>query len=59
MDYGRDVEFGYFPAPNADDHPAIVEQVHIADEMGLDLIGILNDPVPLARTADLRHGYLG
>ena len=40
MDYGRDVEFGYFPAPNADDYEVIVEQIRIADEIGLDLIGI-------------------
>lgn len=44
MDYGRDVQFGYFPAPNAEDHPVIVEQVRIADETGLDLIGIQDHP---------------
>ncbi len=43
-DYGRDVEFGYFPAPNADDYPAIVEQARIADEARLDLIGIQDHP---------------
>jgi alkanesulfonate monooxygenase SsuD/methylene tetrahydromethanopterin reductase-like flavin-dependent oxidoreductase (luciferase family) len=43
-DYGRAVEFGFFPAPNADDHPALVEQVRIADETGLDLIGIQDHP---------------
>lgn len=40
MDYGRDVEFGYFPAPDADDYPAIVEQAQVADQTGLDFIGI-------------------
>jgi alkanesulfonate monooxygenase SsuD/methylene tetrahydromethanopterin reductase-like flavin-dependent oxidoreductase (luciferase family) len=44
MDYRRDVEFGYFPAPNADDYPTIVEQTQIADETGLDLIGIQDHP---------------
>lgn len=44
VDYGRDVEFGYFPAPNVDDYPAIIEQVRIADETGLDLIGIQDHP---------------
>jgi alkanesulfonate monooxygenase SsuD/methylene tetrahydromethanopterin reductase-like flavin-dependent oxidoreductase (luciferase family) len=44
MDNGRDVEFGYFPAPNADDYPAIVEQTRIADDTGLDLIGIQDHP---------------
>src|SRR5918995_6777390 len=43
-DYGRAVEFGFFPTPTADDHPAIVEQVRIADETGLDLIGIQDHP---------------
>lgn len=44
MDYGRDVEFGYFPAPNADDYLPIVEQAQIADATGLDLIGIQDHP---------------
>jgi alkanesulfonate monooxygenase SsuD/methylene tetrahydromethanopterin reductase-like flavin-dependent oxidoreductase (luciferase family) len=44
IDYGRDVEFGYFPAPDANDYPAIVEQARIADEAGLDLIGIQDHP---------------
>jgi alkanesulfonate monooxygenase SsuD/methylene tetrahydromethanopterin reductase-like flavin-dependent oxidoreductase (luciferase family) len=43
-DYGRDIEFGYFPVPNADDYPAIVEQVKFADDAGLDLIGIQDHP---------------
>ena len=43
-DYGRPVEFGFFPAPNADDHAAIVEQVRIAEETGLELIGIQDHP---------------
>jgi alkanesulfonate monooxygenase SsuD/methylene tetrahydromethanopterin reductase-like flavin-dependent oxidoreductase (luciferase family) len=43
-DYGRAVEFGYFPAPNADDYPAIVEQVRIVEETGLELVGIQDHP---------------
>jgi alkanesulfonate monooxygenase SsuD/methylene tetrahydromethanopterin reductase-like flavin-dependent oxidoreductase (luciferase family) len=43
-DYGRDVEFGYFPTPNADEYSEIVDQVRIADETGLDLIGIQDHP---------------
>jgi alkanesulfonate monooxygenase SsuD/methylene tetrahydromethanopterin reductase-like flavin-dependent oxidoreductase (luciferase family) len=43
-DYGRAVEFGFFPVPNAEDYPAIVEQAQIADETGLDLIGIQDHP---------------
>lgn len=44
MDYGRDVEFGYSPAPSADDYPAIVERARLADQTGLDLIGIQDHP---------------
>jgi alkanesulfonate monooxygenase SsuD/methylene tetrahydromethanopterin reductase-like flavin-dependent oxidoreductase (luciferase family) len=44
VDYGRHVEFGYFPLPNADDHYEIVERVRVADETGLDLIGIQDHP---------------
>ena len=42
--YGRHIEFGYFPVPNADDYPALVEQARIADETGLDLVGIQDHP---------------
>jgi alkanesulfonate monooxygenase SsuD/methylene tetrahydromethanopterin reductase-like flavin-dependent oxidoreductase (luciferase family) len=44
LDYGNDIEFGYSPAPLADDYPAIVENVRIADEVGLDLVGIQDHP---------------
>jgi alkanesulfonate monooxygenase SsuD/methylene tetrahydromethanopterin reductase-like flavin-dependent oxidoreductase (luciferase family) len=44
VDYGRDVEFGFFPAPSADGYPIIVEQARIADVTGLDLIGIQDHP---------------
>lgn len=43
-DYGHDVEFGYFPVPNADDYRELVEQTRIADQSGLDLIGIQDHP---------------
>jgi alkanesulfonate monooxygenase SsuD/methylene tetrahydromethanopterin reductase-like flavin-dependent oxidoreductase (luciferase family) len=43
-DYGRTVEFGIFPAPDADDYPMIVEQARIADATGIDLIGIQDHP---------------
>ncbi|MGH2698906.1 MAG: LLM class flavin-dependent oxidoreductase [Actinomycetota bacterium] len=44
MDYGRDVEFGYFPVPNTDDYPTLVAQAQLADETGLDLIGVQDHP---------------
>jgi alkanesulfonate monooxygenase SsuD/methylene tetrahydromethanopterin reductase-like flavin-dependent oxidoreductase (luciferase family) len=43
-DYGRGVEFGVFPAPDAGDYPVIVEMARIADETGIDLIGIQDHP---------------
>ena len=43
-DHGRPVEFGFFLVPNADDYHEVVEQAQIADEEGLDLIGIQDHP---------------
>jgi alkanesulfonate monooxygenase SsuD/methylene tetrahydromethanopterin reductase-like flavin-dependent oxidoreductase (luciferase family) len=43
-DYGRPVEFGYFPIPNADDYQQLVALVRTADELGIDLIGIQDHP---------------
>ncbi|MGH2753992.1 MAG: LLM class flavin-dependent oxidoreductase [Actinomycetota bacterium] len=43
-DYGRPVEFGFFPPPAADGYETLVEQAQIADEAGLDLIGIQDHP---------------
>ena len=43
-DYGRPVEFGIFPVPDADEYPMIVEQARIADATGIDLIGIQDHP---------------
>jgi alkanesulfonate monooxygenase SsuD/methylene tetrahydromethanopterin reductase-like flavin-dependent oxidoreductase (luciferase family) len=44
MDYGRPVEFGFFPIPNADDYAEVVDQVRLGDELGLDLVGIQDHP---------------
>jgi alkanesulfonate monooxygenase SsuD/methylene tetrahydromethanopterin reductase-like flavin-dependent oxidoreductase (luciferase family) len=43
-DYGRRVEFGYFPIPNADDYQHLVALARTADELGIDLIGIQDHP---------------
>jgi alkanesulfonate monooxygenase SsuD/methylene tetrahydromethanopterin reductase-like flavin-dependent oxidoreductase (luciferase family) len=43
-DYGRPVEFGYFPIPNADDYPQLVALARSADELGIDLIGVQDHP---------------
>ncbi|MGC9521986.1 MAG: LLM class flavin-dependent oxidoreductase, partial [Anaerolineae bacterium] len=42
--YIQPVQFGYFPRPVADDYPSLVAQARLADEMGLDLIGIQDHP---------------
>jgi alkanesulfonate monooxygenase SsuD/methylene tetrahydromethanopterin reductase-like flavin-dependent oxidoreductase (luciferase family) len=44
MDYRREVTFGFAVIPNADDYPTLVEQARLADETGLDLIGIQDHP---------------
>jgi alkanesulfonate monooxygenase SsuD/methylene tetrahydromethanopterin reductase-like flavin-dependent oxidoreductase (luciferase family) len=36
--------FGIFPTPNADERDQIVEQVLLADRIGLDLVGIQDHP---------------
>jgi alkanesulfonate monooxygenase SsuD/methylene tetrahydromethanopterin reductase-like flavin-dependent oxidoreductase (luciferase family) len=42
--YGRHLEFGLFPVPNADDLELLRSLAHRADELGLDLIGIQDHP---------------
>jgi alkanesulfonate monooxygenase SsuD/methylene tetrahydromethanopterin reductase-like flavin-dependent oxidoreductase (luciferase family) len=43
-DYGRPVEFGIFPSPEAAAFDDILEMARIADESGLNLIGIQDHP---------------
>ncbi len=38
------VEFGFFPSPNAADLDAITRRVKMADNLGLDLVGIQDHP---------------
>jgi alkanesulfonate monooxygenase SsuD/methylene tetrahydromethanopterin reductase-like flavin-dependent oxidoreductase (luciferase family) len=42
--YGRQLEFGLFPVPNADDLEVVRSLARRADELGLDLIGIQDHP---------------
>jgi alkanesulfonate monooxygenase SsuD/methylene tetrahydromethanopterin reductase-like flavin-dependent oxidoreductase (luciferase family) len=44
MDYGRDLEFGIFPVPNAADQELLLELATVADEVGLERIGIQDHP---------------
>jgi alkanesulfonate monooxygenase SsuD/methylene tetrahydromethanopterin reductase-like flavin-dependent oxidoreductase (luciferase family) len=44
MDYGRPLNFGYFPVPEAAQHHELVQQARLCDELGLDLIGIQDHP---------------
>lgn len=43
-DYGRPVQFGYFLTPDAASYPRLIEQARLADELGLDLIGVQDHP---------------
>ena len=43
-DYGRPLAFGIFPVPNAADIESILEAARLADDEGLDLIGIQDHP---------------
>ncbi len=42
--YGRQLEFGLFPVPNADELELLRSLARRADELGLDLIGIQDHP---------------
>ena len=42
--YGRPLEFGVFVVPTSDDLEVAGEQAAIADELGLDLVGIQDHP---------------
>jgi alkanesulfonate monooxygenase SsuD/methylene tetrahydromethanopterin reductase-like flavin-dependent oxidoreductase (luciferase family) len=44
VDYGRELQFGIFPTPEATEAEALVALVRRADELGLDLIGIQDHP---------------
>ncbi|MBC3189656.1 LLM class flavin-dependent oxidoreductase [Pseudonocardia sp. C8] len=43
-DYGRPLQFGIFPSPDAGDADEVLEPVLLADELGLDLAGIQDHP---------------
>lgn len=44
MDYGRDIQFGYFLTPNAADYPETLRAAKLCDQLGFDLIGIQDHP---------------
>ena len=43
-DYGRPLRFGYFLLPTAEGIDATIESAAVADELGLDLIGVQDHP---------------
>jgi len=43
-DYGRELQFGVFPTPEAEALPELLAIARVADEGGLDLIGIQDHP---------------
>jgi alkanesulfonate monooxygenase SsuD/methylene tetrahydromethanopterin reductase-like flavin-dependent oxidoreductase (luciferase family) len=44
MDYGRPIEFGFSPTPAASDYETTVATVRLADDLGIDLVGIQDHP---------------
>lgn len=42
--YGRQLEFGLFPVPNAADLESLRSQARLAEELGLDVVGIQDHP---------------
>ncbi len=44
MDYGRDLQFGYFLTPAADNYAEISRLAQLCDRLGYDLIGIQDHP---------------
>jgi len=44
MDYGRQVQFGYFLTPDASDYPEALRRAQLCDALGMDLIGIQDHP---------------
>lgn len=44
MDYGRPLQFGYFLTPAASDYAELLRRARLAEELGMDLIGIQDHP---------------
>ena len=44
MDYGRPVQFGLFLTPDAGDPQKVLRVARLADELGLDLLGVQDHP---------------
>ncbi|MGH3736374.1 MAG: LLM class flavin-dependent oxidoreductase [Micromonosporaceae bacterium] len=44
MDYGRELEFGYFLVPEAADYPGLLEAARTADQAGLDFVAVQDHP---------------
>jgi alkanesulfonate monooxygenase SsuD/methylene tetrahydromethanopterin reductase-like flavin-dependent oxidoreductase (luciferase family) len=44
MNYGHDIQFGYFLTPDATDYPEVLRRARVCDASGYDLIGIQDHP---------------
>lgn len=44
MDYGRQVEFGYFLVPEAERYDEIIETAQVLDDLGFGFIGVQDHP---------------
>ena len=44
MNYGNNIQFGYFLTPDATDYPEVLRRAKVCDATGYDLIGIQDHP---------------
>lgn len=44
MNYGNNIQFGYFLTPDATDYPEVLRRAKVCDAAGYDLIGIQDHP---------------
>ena len=47
LDYGHELEFGYFLVPDAGDPVGVLETARLADGLGYDLLGVQDHPYQL------------
>ena len=62
-DYGHEVEFGLFPAPDAASAHHVLELAQVAEVSGLDLVTVQDHQIDrflylINQPAQIRRGYL-
>lgn len=53
IDYGHEIEFGYFLTPDAGDPDWVLETARLADRLGYDLLGVQDHPYQRAHLDSL------